>query len=80
MSAMEEAHLDLRGTPCPLNYVRARLALEKVPEGGHLVLDLDAGEPERMVGEGLRGDGHGVERMEAGDAGSAGVRFRIRRG
>jgi TusA-related sulfurtransferase len=77
---MEEAHLDLRGTPCPLNYVRARLALEKVPEGGHLVLDLDAGEPERMVGEGLRGDGHGVERMEAGDAGSAGVRFRICRG
>ena len=77
---MEEAHLDLRGTPCPLNYVRARLALEKVPEGGHLVLDLDAGEPERMVGEGLRGDGHGVERIEAGDLGLAGVRFRIRRG
>jgi TusA-related sulfurtransferase len=77
---MEEAHLDLRGTPCPLNSVRARLALEKVPEGGHLVLDLDAGEPERLVGEGLRGDGHGVERIEAGDPGSAGVRFRIRRG
>jgi TusA-related sulfurtransferase len=61
---MEEAHLDLRGTPCPLNYVRARLALEKVPEGGLLLLDLDAGEPERMVAEGLRGDGHGVERIE----------------
>ena len=77
---MEEAHLDLRGTPCPLNYVRARLALENVPEGGHLLLDLDAGEPERMVAEGLRGDGHDVERIEAGDAGSAGVRLLIRRG
>jgi len=77
---MEEAHLDLRGTPCPLNYVRARLALEKVPEGGHLLLDLDAGEPERMVAEGLSGDGHGVERLEAEDVRSAGVRFRIRRG
>jgi TusA-related sulfurtransferase len=77
---MQEPHLDLRGTPCPLNYVRARLALEKVPEGGHLVLDLDAGEPERMVAEGLRGDGHGVEWIEVGDSGSAGVRFRIRRG
>jgi TusA-related sulfurtransferase len=77
---MEEAHLDLRGTPCPLNYVRARLALEKLPVGGHLLLDLDAGEPERMVGEGLRGDGHGVDRVEAGAADSAGVRFRIRRG
>ena len=77
---MEEPHLDLCGTPCPLNYVRARLALEKVPKGGHLLLDLDAGEPERMVAEGLRGDGHDVERIEVGDAGSAGVRFRIRRG
>jgi len=77
---MEEAHLDLRGTPCPLNYVRARLALEKVPEGGLLLLDLDAGEPERMVAEGLRGDGHGVERIEAGDAVSVGVRVRMRRG
>ena len=77
---MEEAHLDLRGTPCPLNYVRARLALEKVPVGGHLLLDLDAGEPEHMVAEGLRGDGHDVERIEIGDAGSAGVRLRIRRG
>jgi len=77
---MEEARLDLRGTPCPLNYVRARLALEKVPEGGLLLLDLDAGEPERMVAEGLRGDGHGVERIEAGDSGLAGVRLRIHRG
>ena len=77
---MEEAHLDLRGTPCPLNYVRARLALEKVPEGGHLLLDLDAGEPEHMVAEGLRGDGHDVELIKVGEAGSAGVRLRIRRG
>ena len=77
---MEEAHLDLRGTPCPLNYVRARLAIEKVPEGGHLLLDLVAGEPEHMVAEGLRGDGHDVERIEVGDAGAAGVRLRIHRG
>ena len=77
---MEEAHLELRGPPCPLNYVRARLAIEKVHEGGHLLLDLDAGEPEHMVAEGLRGDGHDVERIEIGDAGSAGVRLRIRRG
>jgi TusA-related sulfurtransferase len=78
--AMQEPHLDLRGTPCPLNYVRARLALEKLPAGGHLLLDLDAGEPERMVQEALRGDGHRVERIEVGDAGSAGVRLRIGRG
>jgi TusA-related sulfurtransferase len=78
--AMQEPHLDLRGTPCPLNYIRARLALEKVPVGEQLLLDLDAGEPEHMVVEGLRGDGHGVERIDAGNEGSAGVRLRIRRG
>jgi TusA-related sulfurtransferase len=77
---MEEPHLDLRGTPCPLNYIRARLALEKVPVGDLLLLDLDAGEPERMVEEGLRGDGHGVERIDSADGGSEGVRLQIRRG
>ena len=80
MIAMQEPHLDLRGTPCPLNYVRARLALEKVPAGGHLIVHLDAGEPERMVAEGLRGDGHAVETIGAAEAGSTGVRLRIRRG
>jgi TusA-related sulfurtransferase len=53
--------LDLRGTPCPLNYVRSKLALERLAEGEVLQVDLDAGEPEQMVAEGLRGEGHAVE-------------------
>ncbi len=53
--------LDLRGTPCPLNYVRTRLALETLPCGGWLQVDLDAGEPETSVAEGLRGEGHEVQ-------------------
>lgn len=53
--------LDLRGTPCPLNYVRTRLALEKLAPGACLEVDLDAGEPERMVADGLRAEGHRVE-------------------
>ncbi|MEB3305942.1 MAG: sulfurtransferase TusA family protein [Cyanobacteriota bacterium] len=52
--------LDLRGTPCPLNYVRSRLALESLPVGSWLQVDLDAGEPEAMVAESLRGEGHQV--------------------
>ena len=52
--------LDLRGTPCPLNYIRTRLALEKLPTGAELEVWLDRGEPERMVSEGLQGEGHGV--------------------
>ncbi len=71
------ASLDLRGTPCPLNFVRTRLALEKIPRGALLQVDLDAGEPERMVGEGVRADGHSVEGIDLPDGG---VRLRIRRG
>ena len=41
MSAATPAScLDLRGTPCPMNYVRARLALETVPPGGWLQVSL----------------------------------------
>ena len=70
-------HLDLRGTPCPLNYVRSRLALEKLPPGSLLVVDLDPGEPERMVAEGLRGEGHAVASTDLADGS---VRLSIRRG
>ena len=55
-----QADLDLRGTPCPLNFIRSRLALEKIPLGAELLVDLDRGEPEQMVVEGLRGEGHRV--------------------
>ena len=54
------ADLDLRGTPCPLNFIRTRLALEKISLGAELVVDLDRGEQEQMVVEGLRGEGHRV--------------------
>ncbi len=55
-----QVDLDLRGTPCPLNFIRTRLALEKIPFGALLVVDLDRGEPEQMVVEGLRGEGHRI--------------------
>jgi TusA-related sulfurtransferase len=53
--------LDLRGTPCPLNYVRTRLALERLPAGAELEVWLDRGEPERLVSEGLRGEGYTLD-------------------
>ncbi|MFN7678263.1 MAG: sulfurtransferase TusA family protein [Cyanobacteriota bacterium] len=76
-----EARLDLRGTPCPLNYVRARLALERLPIGGWLRVDLDAGEPETMVAESLRGEGHQVCQAEPPPGSdSSTVRLLIQRG
>ena len=42
--------IDLRGTPCPLNFIRSKLALEKIDSGAWLQVDLDAGEPEQLAG------------------------------
>jgi TusA-related sulfurtransferase len=61
--------LDLRGTPCPLNFIRTKLALEKLSAGEWLQVDLDAGEPEEMVASGLREAGHRVE-LEALEPGA----------
>jgi TusA-related sulfurtransferase len=72
--------LDLRGTPCPVNFIRARLALEKLPAGSWLQIDLDAGDPERMVSQGLRGEGHDVQLVpRVASAEGAGVRLLVRR-
>jgi len=55
------AQLNLRGTPCPLNFIRSKLALEKLALGAWLQVDLDAGEPEQMVASGLREAGQHVQ-------------------
>ena len=68
--------LDLRGTPCPLNYIRSKLALEKLEPGSWLQVDLDQGEPEQMVVAGLRGEGH---RVEVEPLPPSAVRLRVRR-
>jgi TusA-related sulfurtransferase len=48
-----DAQLDLRGTPCPINFVRTKLYLEKMPPGGLLEVWLDAGEPIEQVPDSL---------------------------
>ena len=68
--------IDLRGTPCPLNFIRSKLALEKIDSGAWLQVDLDAGEPEQLVASGLREAGHRVE-LEPLDSGA--VRLLIQR-
>ena len=52
--------LDLRGIPCPVNFVRCKLTLETMYPGDQLDVDLDRGEPEEMVVPGLRHAGHQV--------------------
>jgi TusA-related sulfurtransferase len=52
--------LDLTGTPCPLNWVKAKLALEQLSAGDEIVLLLDPGEPIESVPQSAREDGHDV--------------------
>ena len=54
-------YLDLRGTPCPVNFVRCRLALEALKQNNTLQVDLDRGEPEETVLSGLRKEGYEIK-------------------
>ena len=54
-------YLDLRGTPCPLNFIKCRLALELLESNDSLKVDIDCGEPEVMVISALKNAGHQVE-------------------
>ena len=47
-------YLDLKSVPCPLNVVKIRLALEKLPNNEQLIVELDKGEPEEMVLKNLK--------------------------
>lgn len=59
-----DAQLDLRGTPCPINFVRTKLLLEKMAPGTLLEVWLDPGEPIEQVPESLTMAGYGVEQIE----------------
>ena len=61
---MADEQLDLRGTPCPLNFVRTKLKLEKMAPGALLEVWLDPGEPIEQVPDSLKMDGYGVEVVE----------------
>ena len=53
--------IDLKSVPCPLNVVKCKLALEKLPKENSLFVDLDKGEPEFMVKKTLEGMGYKLD-------------------
>jgi len=59
--------LDLRGTPCPINFVRTKLTLDKLDPGALLEVWLDGGEPIEQVPDSLRLEGYPIEQIEARD-------------
>ena len=50
--------LDLRGTPCPINFVRTKLKLAQLSAGEILEVWLDAGEPIEQVPHSLAMEGY----------------------
>ena len=62
--APPDAQLDLRGTPCPINFVRTKLKLEQLPPGALLEVWLDPGEPMEQVPDSLAMEGYGIEQIE----------------
>lgn len=52
--------MDLKGTPCPINYVKIKLELENLDSGEILEVLLDEGEPIESVPKSLQSDGHQI--------------------
>jgi TusA-related sulfurtransferase len=59
-----DAQLDLRGTPCPINFVRTKLCLEQMTPGALLEVWLDPGEPIEQVPDSLAMEGYPIEDVE----------------
>ena len=59
-----DAHLDLRGTPCPINFVRTKLRLEQMSPGSILEVWLDPGEPIEQVPDSLKMEGYLLEALD----------------
>ncbi|MCD8487347.1 sulfurtransferase TusA family protein [Kamptonema cortianum] len=59
-----DAQLDLRGTPCPINFVRTKLRLEQMAPGSLLEVWLDPGEPIEQVPDSLAMEGYTIEQIE----------------
>lgn len=59
--------LDLKGTPCPINYVKTKLVLENLDSGDTLEVLLDEGEPMDNVPKSLENDGHQIVKIEKQD-------------
>jgi TusA-related sulfurtransferase len=59
-----DEHLDLRGTPCPINFVRTKLRLQQMLPGSVLEVWLDPGEPIEQVPDSLTMAGYQIEQIE----------------
>ncbi len=62
-SSEPDTILDLRGTPCPINFVRTKLQLQRMVAGALLEVWIDAGEPVAQVPDSLKMEGYNIEQL-----------------
>jgi TusA-related sulfurtransferase len=61
----EDKHfLDLRGVACPMNFVKTKLYMDKMPNGDTVQVLLDDGEPVESVSESITAEGHQITTKE----------------
>ena len=56
--------LDLKGVPCPMNFVKTKLKLEGMENGEVLEIFLDDGDPIKNVTASVKEDGHKILKVE----------------
>jgi len=56
--------LNLKGTPCPMNFVKTKLKLEEMDKGGVLEVLLDDGEPITNVTASVKEEGHQILKVQ----------------
>jgi sulfite reductase (ferredoxin) len=64
-SAQQSVELDLSGVACPMNFVKAKFALEKLPVGATLRVILDDGAPFENVPASFRSQGQHVTEVKS---------------
>ena len=56
--------IDLHGVACPMNFVKAKLALEELDAGERVEVILDEGEAMLNVPRSLRDEGHKIIKVD----------------
>ncbi|PIU41673.1 MAG: preprotein translocase subunit TatB [Candidatus Omnitrophica bacterium CG07_land_8_20_14_0_80_42_15] len=59
-----DQYMDLKGVPCPLNFVKTKLTLEGMEAGSILEVVLDDGEPVINVTASVKEEGHQILKVE----------------
>ena len=58
---LTDHYLDLRGFVCPVNFVKCCLALENISSNQFLKVDVDLGESESSIIDGLEDKGYRIK-------------------